>query len=375
MLRILQLKTSANRGGAETICLDATVEMRDRGVEVVTIVGEDGWLVREMRKRSLEVHVARFGFMGILGIARARRPDVFFIHGARMNAVGVIVGKMLGIPVVAVEHSVGKVGSTTGIRNAIDRILGLGNARRIAVSDAVARMQVDQKLVGAEKVTIVPNGIRLSKSVERTTDRGRLRRSLGLPEEATLLISVGRLDEAKGQVYLLRALAGVSAPGSDLRLIILGDGPLRNELAGEAERLGILQRVDLRGGVDNVGEFLDASDIFVLPSLWEGLPMAMLEAMNAGLPVVATGVGGIPEVLSHEANGLLCRPADVEDLRRAITRLLESPELCRKLGDAGRGLVRERHSLEAMVDGHLAVLQQVVAGTGRKASLNLTAPR
>jgi glycosyltransferase involved in cell wall biosynthesis len=187
------------------------------------------------------------------------------------------------------------------------------------------------------------NGVDVTRfpvaSVQATA---QARRAIGMPVGVPLVGSLGRLHPQKGFSDLLTAFAQVRQRVSSVRLFVAGDGELRDDLEAQARSLGIAAAVTFAGVRADVSEILAALDVFVLPSLWEGMPNAVLEAMAAGLPVVATAVGGTPEVVVDRVTGLLVPPQDPGALARAIERLLRDPGLRRTMGRAGRRRV-ERH--------------------------------
>ena len=204
----------------------------------------------------------------------------------------------------------------------------------VCISD-YARGQVVARLEPHEwdRVRVVRYGAPLRPTHDRA---GRA------PGDPVNVLTVARLASVKGHPVLLEALAQLVREGIDVRLDAVGDGPERGELVALAERLGLADRVRWHGalGEDRVAELYDQADVFCLPSFAEGLPVVLLEAMAAGLPVVATAITGVPEAVVHERHGLLVAPGRPDELAEAIARLSGDPELAARLGAAGRRRIK-----------------------------------
>ena len=177
-----------------------------------------------------------------------------------------------------------------------------------------------------------------------------MRRSLGIAPEANVIGTVGRLTGVKRQDRLLRAFAQVRARRHDAHLLLVGDGPLRDDLRALAEHLGIAAQVHFAGYQSQPERYFAAMDVFALTSDSEGMPLAILEAWAAGLPVVASRVGGVPELVSHGQTGLLCYPEDRADLAKSLHDLLIHRERAAQLGEAGRQAVEARYTLRRMAE-------------------------
>lgn len=275
-------------------------------------------------------------------------PNVFAIPAARLAGVPVIVASIrdTGVYLTPMQRRVQKF---------ICRL-----ADCILVNAEAVRQWLMAEGYNPEKITVIRNGIDLSRFAK--TDRnGRLRQELGLPPLAPVVAVISRLTRFKGFEYFLEAAAMVAAHFQEARFLIMGghfivqDGAVvediayRRELQSYAARLGIDRRVIFTGYRLDVPEVLSEVAVSVLPSLSEGLSNAVLESMAAGVPVVATRVGGNPEAIEEGVTGLLVPPRDPAALARAICRLLQNPELALTLGQAGRQRVTERFSLEQMV--------------------------
>jgi glycosyltransferase involved in cell wall biosynthesis len=205
----------------------------------------------------------------------------------------------------------------------------------IAVSHATKRDWLKRTHLSAERVVNIYNGIDAAK-FRRQISRGVARAKLGLPADALIVGGLGRLDEAKGFVYLIEATAKLRTEFKQLLVAIAGDGLLRAELEGAAARLGVSDRIRFLGFQADVQCVLDSLDIFALPSLCEALPYALLEAMATELPAVGTTVGGVPEVIVEGMTGFLIPPRNPEQFAASLRRLLSDAGLRKRMGIIGR---------------------------------------
>jgi glycosyltransferase involved in cell wall biosynthesis len=214
--------------------------------------------------------------------------------------------------------------------------------------------------VPASRLLLLPYGIRLAEP-SLAWSRPEARRALQV--SGFVMGAVGRLEEQKGHVYLLEALAQVQSEMPEATLVLVGDGRLRQNLEGRARELGLADRVRFLGTRRDLPLIYRALDLFVQPSLWEGLPLALLQAMGAGLPVLATRVSGVREVIADGINGRLVEPGDPQALARVLLELYRQPELRARLATKAPATIRENYSLEAM----LAQLEQLYLDLDQKA--------
>lgn len=274
---------------------------------------------------------------------RRRRVDIVQYFAWRPGLIGIAAARLAGR------------GRTVAGRRSAPQERGV----RSLLEDLVVRL-ADRVIVNAEslrprgrvalRTEVVPSGVDAERFRPRAGERAGAKARLGVPANRPLIGTVGRLEARKGTVTLVEAAARLAARGvPDLEVAVVGDGPLRNEIASRAAALGIGERVRLLGDRSDVREVLAALDVFVLPSRTEGMSNALLEAMAMERPVVATAVGGTPEVIVAEATGLLVQPDDPEAMAGAVARLLGAPELAAEFGTAGRRRVEERYGVRAMV--------------------------
>jgi glycosyltransferase involved in cell wall biosynthesis len=232
-------------------------------------------------------------------------------------------------------------------------------AAMVAVSSEVGKAVATDLRPAPRRLVVIPNGVDMDRYGD-VTKREAVRDSIGVPPDALLLTCVAKLYEQKGHVVLLDAFERLRSQ-REVHLALVGDGPLLGSLAARIDVAGIQPRVHLTGIRSDIPDVLMASDAFVLPSLWEGLPMALLEAMASGLPIIASRVAGTEEVLAGTDAGLLVEPGDSGGLRDGIERLVADDGLRRRLGLAARARVVERYTVAAQAASHARLYRQVVA--------------
>ena len=230
------------------------------------------------------------------------------------------------------------------------------SARTVAVSARLAQDLSRDLLVRRSQVLTVPNGVHHLPPPHVT-----LRDELRLPPEARLVVAVGNLYPVKGHGHLIDALALLAGPHPDVHVAISGRGELEAALSARARAHGLEGRVHLLGLRSDIPALLAAADVFAHPSLSEGLPLAVLEAMFAGCPIVASDVGEVGQALAHGQAGLLVPPGDAAALAGALDRLLRDPGRAKDLGRRARSRARLEYELSRMVDRYLAIYESALA--------------
>lgn len=283
------------------------------------------------------------------------RPTLFHAHltWPRACKPGVLAAWLTRVPAVATAHLY--VASRLKWRTRpILRLL----RRIIAVSEEVKTHYARELHVPARRLAVVRNGIRLPPFVAPPNITLRADLIRGRPDY--IVLTPARLHPQKGHEYLLAAAAQVP----DATFVLAGDGPLRAELEARARKLGLADRCIFLGHRSDMLDLLAVSDLFVLPSLFEGLPISVLEAMAAQRPVVATSIGGTDEVVIHGVTGLLVPPRDPATLAAAIRRLRADPVLAERLAAAGRERVEREFSAVAMARNVMRIYDEVLGGAG-----------
>ncbi|HEY3975208.1 MAG TPA: glycosyltransferase family 4 protein [Candidatus Sulfotelmatobacter sp.] len=270
-------------------------------------------------------------------ILRSRRVDVLHSHLFWSSLFASPVGHFCGVPVVIETTHVREVWRKGWKANfAIDRAVGRCVDRYVAVSEANGRYLIQEKGLPAGKVKVIRNGSDIRRFDPEYKPGVALKTNLGLAESDPLVVVVARLEPQKGHRVLLNSMPAILAEFPNARLVCVGEGVLRAELAGQARALGLEQNVRFVGAQNNVQDWLALGQMSVLPSFYEGLPLVAIESLAAGVPVVATDVDGTPEIVVHGKTGLTVPPNNSTALAQAICLLLHSPELRRQFGAAGR---------------------------------------
>ncbi|MCX5888249.1 MAG: glycosyltransferase [Deltaproteobacteria bacterium] len=284
-------------------------------------------------------------------LLQEHRPDILHTHLYHPNLYGRLAALGLGLPgvVAAVHNSYNRVKIHRRLWN---YLLGWASDRVLVGSAQVLNDVRRYDGVPASRLLLMPYGIRLAE-LETGLSREEARQTLQV--SGFVLGAVGRLEEQKGHTHLLEALAQVRRQIPAAILVLVGDGRRREALERQAQELGVVDGVRFLGTRRDLPLIYRALDLFVQPSLWEGLPLALLKAMGAGLPVLATRVSGVQEVISDGGNGRLVAPGDPEALALALVELYRQPETRARLGAAAHLTIRDNYSLEAM----LTKLEQV----------------
>lgn len=288
-------------------------------------------------------------------------PDVVHVHvgTGREDFGGARVARRAGVPAVVqtlhlpwLLRDTRKVPSFLGTLEAVDRVLTVSERQ----ADSYVRIGVP-----ASAITTIVNGV-----PPRGPGPGRdeARRRLGLRPEQPVVLTTGRLVDQKGHRYLVDCVPDLVAEVPDAAVVVIGGGTLQDPLARRAESLGVADTVRLVGHREDARALLDAADVYVLPSVAEAMPLALLEAMDAGLPAVGTGIIGTSEVLEDGVTGLLVPPRDPRALGAALLELLGDPALRRRFGSAARLRFRSRFTAERMAEQTLRVYDEALVAVG-----------
>ena len=342
-------------GGAEMIVLQLTQELARRGHVVHPVVpsGRDGWLLDRFREAGiawqtyhqegpleprLPGHLARlFRELGV---------TVVHSHEFAMAVYGTLATRRVRIPHIITWHANWQM--TTRLRRRMALRWAFRNsAAVVAVSADTKRQLLGSLGIRDESIVVIRNGVPIPSGAA-----DRVRSEMGLDSRKVLLLGVGTLKKSKGFSLLLQALHNLHAHAmiSPWRLVIAGEGEERPNLERQISTLGLSRHVRLLGNRTDVADLQAAADIFVMPSFWEGLPLAVLEAMFAGNGIVASNVSGIPEAISNGKEGLLIPPGDIQALAAALGPMINDGALRKRLGGAARKRALESFDIRTMAD-------------------------
>ncbi len=363
-------------GGAEELILGASTALPSTGVETgVVALTRRGQIADEIAAAGVPVQLVAgqpgprdpAAFVRLVRLLQRERPDIVHTFLIAASIYGRLAAFAAGVPLVLAAEQ--NVYERKPRRHALfERALAARTYRVVACCEVVGKFYQQQVGVAASKVAVIYNAVRFSAQ-PRPEDRAPARAALGLPDDALVLGTLGRLTEQKGQRVLLQAVASLAREHPNVVLFLAGVGPLRERLEAEASRLGLSERVRFLGLRRDRETLYAAMDLFVLPSQWEGLSLALVEAMGAGRAVVATNVGGNPEVVEDGVSGLLVPGNDPDALTTALARLASDPSERAALGEAAASQARSRFSIERHVSDLAALYRQGLAERTRRSAL------
>jgi glycosyltransferase involved in cell wall biosynthesis len=299
-------------------------------------------------------------------IVRQRRPDIIVTHHVKSHFLLKISRLWREVPWAAFHHGYTTTDAKMRAYNALDRWSLPGAHRVVTVCEAFAR-ELAGKGVRPERISVQHNSIRVEPAASLEEARA-LRLSLGVRETERLVLVIGRLSREKAHIDLLDAFALLQSSHPELKtkLLIIGDGPERGALERAAQVGGMSERVIFAGQLSDVNAYYAAADVMALPSHSEGSPYVLLEAMAAGLPVVATAVGGVPEMVTDGESALLVAPRDASAMADALHRILTDEELARRLTVKASALILTRYSPETHLQSLVGIYRQTISDAATK---------
>jgi glycosyltransferase involved in cell wall biosynthesis len=360
--RIVLLVTLSGVGGAQTYVAALVPALAKRFDVVVAAHGEGplrdaarGAGARYVALRHLRRALGPRDVLGLLelvALLRRERPTVLHANSSKAGILGRLAAALAGVPVSIFTAHGWAFGARRGLSSALyrwgDRLARPLTSTIVCVSESERRAGLAARTCDPAKTWVIHNGVALDGIAPAALD--------GAPP---VIVSVGRLAAPKDPFALVAALARL--PAGAFQAVLVGGGPQHAEVAAAIRGTGLDGVVELAGDRDDVPALLAGADLFVLASRSEGFPMSVLEAMAAGLPVVASAVGGVAEAVVDGETGLLVAPGDVEALAGAIERLLADAQLRRAMGSAGRNRAAEHFDLARFRAAHLAVYERALA--------------
>jgi glycosyltransferase involved in cell wall biosynthesis len=368
-LRILHLINNLRREGAQVVLFNLVTSTAGRARHVVCARAPGGALQAELEARGVRVF-APDRYHGALGTRHSLRfvdqvlenEAIHLVHAHMADCafLGGLAAARRRLPLVITHHGQDILPGCNGsiacrFGYAILLALAARYARRnIAVAPAVADVVCRRLVVGRKRVAVIANGVPIPPLHAKSRAR--------VDARAPCIVSVGRLVELKGHEQLIAAAAPLAERYPNLRIFIVGGGPLRESLAGKAQALGVADRIVFTGVVDDVSAYLREADVYVSTSHREGMPLAVLEAMAWQVPVVASDAAGNRAVVRHEETGLLYHAGDVSGLVQAITTMIDGSAAAREYAGRARRLVEERYGADAAVRAYEHLYAEVFQG-------------
>jgi len=363
-MKVLQVTTHINIGGIANYILTLSQALGKNGITSV-VASSGGDLEAEFEKsgvscRRLDIRtkseLSPKVFRAIFELKTIivdEKIDIMHAHTRVSQVVSFFASKLTGVPYVTTCHGYFKTRAR--------KIFDTWGARVIAISDAVAGHLKKDLGVREPRIALVYNGVEAEKfSKEYSVNEiGDIKRSLGL-KGGPVIGTIGRLSPVKGHRYLIEAMPNIISGMNDVELLIVGNGPEETALKTVSRSLGLETAVRFIDASPDTPKFLAAMDVFVFPSVKEGLGIALLEALAAGRPCVASDIGGIGDVIRSGVSGLLVPVGDRDAVAGAVLKLLHDPELRRKMGERGRAVTKQKFSLDLMAEKVAALYKEVL---------------
>ena len=373
-MRILEIVSARGINGVSKHVIDASIELRKRGHDITIMGCADAWVLEtaaQLNFRTIVSNMHRWPtdeLRRVASLIHQHQIEVVHTHMSKANFFGVLLRWYSGIPSVATAHSCHL------------QLHWMANNFVIAVSEATRRYHRLVNLVPGSRIKTIHNSIELPSDLEkeqRKSIRDRVRASLGLLPNDFVIGLVGRLAPQKGQLTMVEAMPAILAVLPQARLLLIGGFDTPDYIAQIQLKLDqhhLADHVQMLGMRSDVRELLNGIDLMTQPSLWESFPISMLEGMAAGVPIIASDVGGVRECLQHNRSGFLIEPKNPEALSSAILKLAASPELCARLVKEAEKVVRLQFSPEPQTAKLEAVLQSVCySRTHRKSPKQIAA--
>jgi len=350
-------------GGAEKVVLSLIRNIDTESFELVPIIFtnpsmQENIFFKYLNKSGKKYHAIfvngyRIKYLNPLvniveaySVLRKHKFDLIHSHGYRADVIGGLLAKLTGLPLISMCHGFISNDRHLTIYNRLDRFM-LRFARKIIAVSSGIKEELIRSGIEAAHITTIQNAVDGSSESETITQNRQTRRQLcNLAEKDFVVGYVGRLSEEKGVKYLIEAISMLNESRVPVKLLIIGEGPQKKALEDFAKERSIEHIVLFAGFQNDIDSWLPAIDVFVLPSLTEGTPMSLLEAMALGIPVIASSVGGVPQVVDSEKNGILVSPGKPEDIKEAIQLLYNNEDLRKRFAEEAQKKIKLTYNIE-----------------------------
>lgn len=360
--RVLHVIDSLHLGGAQEVVLNLATCGSPRYRHAVATLHGHGIYWDRLREAGVPVHSLSphkflpFYLATLPGLLLATRPDILHCHLIPSNILAKPLGTLLGVPLILNhDHTNDPNRINNKVLLSLDKTTNRFARHIMAVAGACRDFLIHHERIPPEKITLIPNAIDLRRFAPGTVTRNESRAVLGLPLDVLVIAGVGRLNPQKNFSLFLEIAAALAQRFPSARFLLAGEGPEEAMLREKAKALGLGDRVIFAGYVADTRRVYVAADVLLMPSRFEGLPMALLEAMAMGLPVVASNLDGIAEVVTDGKEGFLVAPGDAKEFADRVARLLESESLASAMAAEARAKIEAKHSVERMTSAVEAV--------------------
>jgi glycosyltransferase involved in cell wall biosynthesis len=373
-LSILLLGTQMATGGAQKLLLDQArwFDAHGHKVTIAFIYDRDNLFHLWKESISIPIHNLKAfdrnsgfikqtllfisGTRKLWSLLRREKFDAVITYTHDSNTIGLPLAWLTGVRVRIGTH-LGVIRDIPKWREKLHAILvNIGCIQTLIAASKGTMQNAIKEGVSPSKIQVIPNGVDFFEV--HPGDREKVRKKLHVKEHELLLVAVGRLVYEKGHEFLIKAMVDVVKEFPNAKAVICGIGSLHDELSALIKSHSLENHVQLIGLWDDIPQLLSAADMFVLPSRWEGLSIALLEGMMAELPILATKVEGVEEALQDGVNGLLVAPGDSQALSRGILQLLSNPEMREQMGQAAHQQVLQGYTINAMCEQYLKVMEK-----------------
>jgi len=367
-LKVLHIISKLPIGGVENQLLLVLKNYdREKFQPFVCSLSEKGEIGQEIEKIGIKVfalnklkHTFDYSIIkDICDIIKRERIQIVRTHQYHANFYGRIAAKKSKVPcIVASVHNVYTRDKKLH-RRIINRFLARFTDKIIAVSEEVKMDILKYDRISEDKVQVIYNGVDLN-AFNESFDKEQIKSKLGINPNVPVIGTVGRLTEQKGHIYLLQAILKLKHKFPDIKVLIVGDGPLMDELKSYTSSSGLSNNVIFTGFRRDIPALLSIMDIFVFPSLWEGLPNALIEAMASGKAIIASNLPQIKEVLDSDGLGILVPPKDSDSISQSINFLLKNEKIVKKMGNLAKNMACTRFNIENTVKIYEKMFEKIL---------------
>lgn len=346
---LLHTESSKGWGGQEIRILLESVGLKNKGVKVIALCQPDSVLARKISKEGIEVRVCRmeknydvFAVRSILNLLKTEKIDIINTHSGKDSFLAGIAGRLSSIKPVIVRTRHLALPITSKLTYSL-------LPHKIVTTSEYVRQYLISQNIPQEKIIAAPTGVDM-RIFDVDAAKNVLKKELNIGNDANVIGTIAILRFKKGHHVLLDAVSEVLKVFPKTVFVFAGDGPQEENIKKKMQELNLTNNVFLLGLRHDIPDILKSLDIFVLPTLQESLPQSVMQAMAMGRPVIATTVGGLPEVVEDGISGILVEPENPHALSEAVISLLKDKERMKKMGDAGRKIAQEKYSVDAMVE-------------------------